>query len=391
MPWKRVEPMEERLRFVVEAGFGVKSMSQLCRDYGISRKTGYKWLKRKEKFGLEGCRERSRAPGSCPHKIPEDVVQRLVALKRLYPEWGPKKLVVLLRDELPGRHVPCASTAGRILGEEGLVEKRSIKRKSSGRAKNNSFTVPKEANDVWGVDFKGWFYTGDHLACHPLTVTDLHSRYLIWCKGHNRQSLSQVKEDFEQIFIQFGLPKAIRVDNGTPFGSSGLGGLTHLSLQWMKLGIDVEFIHPGKPQQNGCHERMHRTLKLEVGLPPEENLFAQQKRFDDWQKQFNDLRPHEALGQRPPVKCYQPSQRIFCGYEPFSYPEYFDTRRVRRDGMFHWNGTLRFIGEAFRKERIGLVRDHENRWLVFAGSMLVGWQPEDKVRVEAIERWSGGR
>lgn len=387
MPWRQVNPMDERVRFVVESQLDLITMSDLCRKYGISRKTGYKWLQRYDEHGLEGFKELSRAPLSCPHKTPDKIASRLIELRQCYPVWGPKKLVALLEHELGVGNAPSPSTAGAILSRHGLVERRKKKRGRSGCVRNHFLSEPKEANDVWAVDFKGWFRTRDSKHCHPLTVTDLHSRYLLCCKGYERQSLSATEKDFKEIFKRYGLPKAIRMDNGTPFGSTGLGGLTSLSVKLLRLGINVEYIEPGKPQQNGSHERMHRTLKLEATLPPEKTLSDQQKRFDSWMVRFNELRPHESLSQKRPADCYNPSARQYIGIPAFEYPSYFETRYVRHDGMFSWEGELRFLGRAFERETVGLIRDHENRWLVFAGDMLVGWLPESGKSVRPLNEY----
>lgn len=389
MPWKQVSPMDERKRFVTECYARHKTMSQLCADYGISRKTGYKWLRRYHEYGEPGLQDRSSAPRNCPHATAGEVVRRLVELREQYPQWGPKKLIVLLDNELGDGTAPSASTAGEILRQHGLVTPRKRKRRSTGHAKQHPLSEPRAANDVWAVDFKGWFRTRDKAACHPLTVSDLYSHYVLLCQGYVRQRLEQVEKDFEQLFQRCGLPKAIRMDNGTPFGSCGLGGLSRLSIKWLKLGINLEFIEPGKPQQNGSHERMHRTLKLEAVIPPARDLAEQQARFDTWRQRFNELRPHEALGQRTPASLYAQSSRSYEGDKKFSYPSYFETRYVRHDGMFSWQGRLRFVGEAFSKDRIGLLRDHEGRWLVFAGDMLVGCQPEENASVQGIESLPG--
>jgi transposase InsO family protein len=376
--------MEERMLFVVEAQLGAKPLSALCRERGISRKTGYKWLKRYDLYGIEGCRERSRAPLSCPHKTHEMVVQRLIELRRIHPVWGPKKLAKLLANEMGLERSVAPSTAGDILKRHNLVQDRKKKREAGGRLRESPLTEPGTPNDVWAADYKGWFRTQDGLPCHPLTVTDLYSRSALWCMGHLRQSLASADRDFDEIFTRNGLPRVIRVDNGTPFGSTGLFGITKLSLKWLRLGIDVEFIHPGKPQQNGSHERMHRTLKLEAIIPPANTLAEQQRRFDNWRKCFNEYRPHEALGQQTPASLYKTSSRIYNGCPEFQYPGYFETRYVRHDGMFSLDGTLRHIGGAFAKERVGLIRDHEERWLVYAGEMLVGWLSGKSKEVRSI-------
>ncbi|WP_319521096.1 IS481 family transposase, partial [uncultured Desulfosarcina sp.] len=313
MPWKRVDPMDERKRFACEAGCGVKSMSELCREYGISRKTGYKWLNRFIENGTSGCRDKSRAPHSCPHKTSDAVVQRLLELREMYPYWGPRKLVVLLGREIGQERAPAPSTAGAILARHGLVGKRRRKRRSFGHVREHHLSTPEKPNDVWAIDYKGWFRTKDGVICHPLTVTDLHSRFVLWCNGHRRQKLVFAERDVKILFAQYGLPRAIRMDNGSPFGSTGLGGLTRLSLSWVRMNIDLEFIKPGRPQQNGCHERMHKSLKLESAQPPARDLATQQRVFDAWRKRFNEIRPHQGLQDRTPAEFYTPSSQRYTG------------------------------------------------------------------------------
>lgn len=386
MPWEKVDPVNERLHFVVEARLGRVNFSQLCREYGVSRKTGYKWLKRFEEEGCPDFSDRSRVPLSCPHKTAPEMVRKVLELKEEYPYWGPKKLAVLLASRVDSGPSPVASTIGKILKEHGLVKRRQRKRKSAGRVRTANFREAKAPNDVWAVDYKGWFRTRDGKPCHPLTVTDLYSRNVLWCGAHPAQSLDHVADDFSLIFRRYGYPSALRMDNGTPFGSTGLGGLTRLSVDWLLRGITLEFIEPGKPQQNGCHERMHRSLKLEATLPPGRDLTRQQWRFDEWRRRFNEVRPHEALKMRTPSSMYTASELEEAAEAIPHYPDYFETRFVRRDGMFSWEGRLRFVGEAFGRKNIGLIRDHEDRLLVFIGDHLLGWLPNESVRVDPLQQ-----
>lgn len=371
MPWKEVNIMDARKCFVAEALAGVGTFSALCRKHGISRQTGYLWLRR---FRECGCiTERSRAPHSCPHKTPEETVTLLLQLRDEYPYWGPKKLV----KELGTRHgikAPSPSTAGCILKKHGLVaDKKPTKRQAGGRLRRHDLLQPNEPNDVWCIDYKGWFRLGDRSLCHPLTITDLWSRFLLDCRCHARQDLGAAMDAMKDVFARYGLPRAIRVDNGTPFGSTGLGGFTALSVWWLRLGISVDFIEPGKPQQNGSHERMHRTLKLEATIPPEHTLVQQQQRLDTWRCRFNEIRPHEALGQVTPSSVYRLSSRRLPHMEAdFAYPSYFEVRQVRRDGMFKWAGSKVFLGQAYVKCRIGLIRNYDENWLVYVGDKLIG-------------------
>ena len=390
MPWKKVNAMEERARFIMEFSSGRDSFTSICRKYGISRETGYKWVQR---FKKSGCiEEHSRAPHTCPHKTPEETVRLLLLLREENPCWGPKKLVKILSDEYGIDVPPAPSTAGEILKKHGLItESRKRRRQSAGRLRRHELSNPTTINDVWSVDYKGWFRLGDRSVCHPFTVSDIFSRYVLACTCFPRQTLEGTKEAMKVVFGEYGLPLVIRMDNGTPFGSTGLGGLTQLSLWWIRLGIAVDFIEPGKPEQNGCHERMHRSLKLEATIPPERNIVEQQKRLDIWRRRFNEKRPHEALGQITPGSIYRASERRLPLKEPdFRYPAYFESRSVRGDGMFHWCGGQVFVGEAYAKCRIGLIRNYDGRWLVYAGEHLIGGilaeEPKHVVPVEKLLR-----
>ncbi|EHJ46064.1 Integrase catalytic region [Solidesulfovibrio carbinoliphilus subsp. oakridgensis] len=385
MPWKKVNPMEERARFIVELSQRRESFAALCRKYGISRETGYKWLRRYQ--AGEGLGERSRVARHCPHKTPDAVVTLLLALRQENPYWGPKKLVRLLQDVHGIEYPPAKSTAGDILKRHGLITATKAKRRQSGgRLRREDLRQPKQANDVWSADYKGWFRLEDRSICHPLTISDIFSRYVLGCYVFPTQTLERTKEAMRRVFMRYGLPRAIRVDNGTPFGSTGIAGLTGLSVWWLQLGIVVDFIAPGKPEQNGCHERMHRTLKLEATIPPSANLREQQERLESWRERFNSHRPHEALDQATPASIYRPSSRRLPRNEPcFEYPSSFESRTVRRDGMFNWEGRQIFLGEAFAKCRIGLTRNYDDRWLVYLGEHLLGgFCPKDPKRVVPV-------
>lgn len=371
MPWKRVDPMEERLRFVLEAANGRYPIAALCRQFGISRKTGHKWLARYHASGLEGLREMSRAPKTCPHRTPDDILGAILDLRRQRPTWGPRKIVAKLA--LQGLSLPAPSTVGDLLKRAGLVEPRQSRRRVGVRSWPGTLTKPQKPNHVWAVDFKGWFRTRDGQPCHPLTVSDLHSRYLICCTPFPDQRGAPVEHIFHYLFDDYGLPAVIRVDNGTPFGSTGPYGLSSLSVGWMKHGIDVEFIRPGCPQDNGSHERMHRTLKAEAARPPESNMVEQAIRLERWRRDFNEQRPHEALGQRTPAQCYERSGRALAGsFQEFEYPNWYEQRRVRADGMIIWKGRRRFIGEAFVASTVGLIEDADGNHDVYLSELLLG-------------------
>ena len=372
MPWKEVLPMEQRVSFVLEVQKQEKSFAALCRGFSISRKTGYKWWERFRELGLQGLGEKSRRPQRSPRASEQKWGRKVIELRERYPWWGPKKL----RAKLIARHgaggVPAASTLGAMLVRAGLVRGRR-RRKAGPTMEHPRLTQAQESNQVWAVDFKGWFRTGDGRRCDPLTVSDLASRYLLCCRALSAQSFEQVRPVLEKLFIQYGLPRTIRVDNGSPFASRGAGGLSRLSVWWMRLGIAVEFIAPGHPEQNAIHERMHRTLKAETVRLAARSLRKQQKRFDAWRRYFNLERPHEALGQQAPALHYQGSQRIYrgLGAEPV-YPSDYGRRRVRSNGEIKWRGRKRFLGEAFVGQLVGLKQIGTDRHEVYFMERLLG-------------------
>ena len=372
MAWRNVSPMEERVRFIFEAQLGLWTMTELCERYGISRKTGYKWQKRFNEQGIDGIRELSRAPKHCPHRTPEEVVKRVLEERQRHPKWGPKKLAQALKRCGDPFQVPAPSTIGGILQRHGLVRRRRRRRGAVGRWPG-TLTEPQRANHVWGVDFKGWFRTGNGQRCDPLTASDLYSRFVLGCRALSGQTTQIVRPVFEKIFTEYGVPEVIRVDNGAPFGSRGPCGLTKLSMWWVQLGIRVEFIEPGHPEQNAVHERMHRTLKDETCCPPKWTHRAQQRRFDQWRREFNFERPHEGLAMRCPAEVYRPSAIAYSKVpKAFSYPRFFEVRRVREAGQISLNGKPRFIGHAFSGIDVGLEPISSEKRLVHVGPLVIG-------------------
>jgi putative transposase len=366
MPWDEPTRMEQRERFIGDLDSCLFTMTELCEHYGVSRKTGYKWAERYAGGGLEGLRDRSRAPKSCTRRIPEEVCAQLVQVRQSHPTWGPRKLLAWLRKREPGSSWPSASTVGGILKRHGLVEGRSRPRApwpSGGRGK----IQPEVPNDVWTGDFKGQFRTGDRRLCYPLTVADLYSRFVLGVEGLDTVSESQSWPVFERLFREYGLPRAIRTDNGIPFAATrAVGRLSHLSVRFLKLGISLDRIDPGHPEQNGSHERMHRTLKQETARPPAASRPSQQERFDQFRSVFNEQRPHEALGQRTPAELYRPSPRPYPAKMPEpEYPGHFEVRSVRLNGEIKWQGELLFVSEALRGERVGLEETGDGVWTVY--------------------------
>jgi len=308
MPWKEMNPMTQKILFIADYLQGGRNFSELCRMYEISRKTGYKWISRFQELGPDGLHEQSRRPKSSPQSTPYPVRKALIQLrtKRRVP-LGAKKIRVLLKKMHPDWEVPSVTTIYKILRQEKLIRSKKVRRRVAPMPQ--PFSPVSEPNDVWSADFKGQFRTADGCWCYPLTIMDHKSRFLLGCRNLKGTRFKPTKAEFEKLFREYGLPWRIRTDNGVPFASISPGGISQLSKWWIRLGILPERIEPGKPQQNGRHERMHRTLKQETTRPPTETMNLQQDRFDLFRQDYNHERPHESLGQQPPASCYQPSSR----------------------------------------------------------------------------------
>ncbi len=371
MPWKETCAMKERLQLVSLYQTGKYTVTELAQQFKVSRKTAHKWLGRFEAEGLSGLDELSRAPHSRPRATPEPVAMAVIRAKQAHPTWGPAKLTPC-PDEAPeiATGWPAVSTRGRILGLHGLVSRRKRRRRASPWFQ--PFLGVDRPNVVWCADFKGWIRTGDGTRCDPLTISDACTRMLLCCQILTRPNHSHVRPVFERVFREYGLPLAIRTDNGPPFASVGAGGLSPLSAWWVKLGIMPERIEPGRPEQNGRHERMHRTLKQEVMKPPAANPQAQQERCDHFLSVYNTVRPHEALGQVPPASLYVASPRQYPEQlGDLEYPPLTEVRRVRSNGQIKWRGELAFVSEALVGELVGITED-KNGWLVSFGPIPLG-------------------
>ena len=357
MPWKDVSPMEQKQRFVSLVQSAHFTMAELCKEFGISRKTGHKWKARHAAGGFAALEEHSRAPKSVTCRTPHEVERWIVAEKQLHPTWGPKKIQRLLTTKHGLERPPVISTVGEVLKRHGMVETRRS-RGAVFKVERSALTVPERCNHVLGVDFKGWFLTADGERCDPLTVTDLYSRFLLRAEGLPQATTRWTMAAFRALFRRQGVPEIIRVDNGAPFASCGPGGLSKLSVWWIGLGIEVQFSRPACPQDNGSHERMHRTMKAECCKPPSANGAAQQQRFDRWRKEFNEERPHEALGMRVPADVYRPSaKRLDERIKPRLYPLGTETRRVSAAGFISLNGGSCYVGESFGGVEIALTED----------------------------------
>lgn len=372
MAWKEVLKMEEICRFVIMADRKEKPFKWLCEEFGVSRKTGYKWLGRYQQYGIKGVQELSRRPYNIPWKTPKKIEKLILKERREHATWGPKKLRQRLIDEYRIEKPPAESTIGEILKRNGVPVK---KRRMRGvfRLALQQLTVPEAANDVWTVDYKGWFRTKDGARCDPLTIMDLYSRYILRVKITPAQTVKWAKKAFKRVFKQYGLPKVIRVDNGAPFASMGIGRLSELSVWWVHLGIRVEFIKPGSPQENGAHERMHETMKAESLKPASLNPRAQQQRLDRWTKEYNEQRPHEGIGMRRPAQLYQASPRRYSEkIKSLIYKSEFKTVKVRSGGHINWQGKKWYIGEALVGSRIGLKALNNTVYEVYFAERLLG-------------------
>jgi transposase InsO family protein len=338
-------------------------VTDLCREYGISRKTGHKYKARFERLGAPGLEDQSRAPKVIPHKTSPEVVELIVAERMQHPTWGPRKLKASLerRFEWP---FPSASAVGGILARKGLVRPR--KKRQRHEPMPTALRTALAPNDIWCIDYKGQFRLGDATYCYPLTVTDQFTRYILGCEGMAAISDEAAREECVEIFRMHGLPAAMRSDNGVPFASTGLGGLTKLSVLWLRLGIFLDRIRPAHPEENGQHERMHRTLKFETARPARANLLQQQERFDEFVDEFNQLRPHEALDMRRPADIYTPSTRRFPDKLPeLRYLACDDVLRVNRSGQIYIAGIGQVpLTTALTGETVGIREERDGRWLV---------------------------
>jgi len=369
MGWKETCAVDERMRFMVAVEKGEESFAAICRRFDVSRRIGYKWRARFEEEGAAGLFDRSRAPLHHPQAIAPDIAEHCLELRRAHPTWGPLKVRAYLERRAPKTAWPAASTIGELFDREGLTVKRRLRRRSP--PSSAPFAHCEAANDVWCIDFKGWFLTGDGERCEPLTISDAHTRYLLRCQALPRTDTEHVWPVLDAAFREFGLPRYMRSDNGSPFASRGAGGLSRLSVKLIKAGVTPERIAPGKPQQNGRHERMHLTLLQEVASPPASSMRDQLKRLRNFQQLYNEERPHQALDNATPAERYQASPRRFDGN--LRSPEYGDqdVRRVRHNGEIKFDGKFIYISDALAGEPVGLA-ESEGYWTVSYGPIILG-------------------
>ena len=370
MPWTETAPMNERMRFVVDCEEDLYSMRELCQRYGVSRKTGYKWLARYDAEGAAGLRERSRAPHHCPHRIAPAVADAVCGARRQHPSWGPGKILQWLGRRAPELELPAPSTAGDLLARRGLVKKRRRRRAYTHPGVVSPTTA--HPNDLWTADFKGHFRTCDGIYCYPLTVADQHSRYLLACQGLPSTQGVGVRPVFDRLFREQGLPRAIRTDNGVPFATTGIHGLSQLNVWWLSLGIQHQRILPGHPQQNGAHERMHRTLKAATARPPQRDLARQQRAFNRFRLLYNEERPHQFLDGRTPASVYRPSPRSYTGrVPPFEYPGHYLLKRVTNAGTIRLKARLLFLANALKQHVVGLEEVDDGIWSIHFCNVLL--------------------
>lgn len=386
MPWKETSAMDQRMQLLGDWLSGDYTKSELARIYGISRPTTDKWIARYEAHGAQGLEEQSRAPHGHPNQTPEAMRVRIVAEKLKHQDWGPKKVMDLLRREWPQGSWPADSTAGAILHRAGLVRPRVRRRRMA--PYTNPFRGCVHPNQTWSADFKGDFRLGNHRRCYPLTVSDNCSRYLLVCQALERHRYEVVRPWLEWAFREYGLPEAIRTDNGPPFASLALGGLSQLAKWWIQLGIRPERIRPGKPAQNGRHERMHRTLKAAV--PPQADLTAQQRHYEAYRAEYNWQRSHEALGRRTPGSQYHASPRPYpAKLPPIEYDSGIIVRRVRHNGELRWQGHLLYVSEVLATEPLGLTRIDNETWELRYSFHVLGTLNERTQTITPAQGWHG--
>ncbi|WP_127600982.1 IS481 family transposase [Nitratireductor alexandrii] len=390
MPWRESSVMEERLRFVARLLDG-EGMSDVCRQFGISRKTGYKIWDRYRQEGLEALCDRSRRPVRYANQLPDQIERLIVETKRGKPHWGARKIRELLVRRLAGEvRIPAKSTVHAVLDRHGLVKRARQRRRF--KAEGTVLSQAAAPNDLWCADFKGEFKTGDGRTCYPLTVSDQASRMILCCEALESTREAPVIEAFLRLFQERGLPAAIRSDNGLPFASpNGLYNLSKLSVWWLRLGIAIERIRPGHPQQNGRHERMHRTLKAETARPPGMNVLQQQDRFDRFVSEFNEERPHEALAMKTPAERYTPASRAYCGLPDVDYPFHDRDILVTACGRICMARKKINVSTVLAGQRLGIKEVDDGIWLVSFMHYDVGYIDLEQRTLQTIDNPFGTR
>ena len=375
-----------RTRFIADALNGrYQSHAELCRHYNISRKTGYKWLRRYQELKWPGLLERSHRPRACPHETPDEIVVALLEMRRRHPTWGAEKLLTVLQKRHPDWELPARSTAHDLLKRNGLVNRKRRRPRFGHPGRGRS--TAQHPNDLWTADFKGQFRMLNGVYCYPLTVLDHFSRFLLGCDALLSTREADALRIFRRLFQEYGLPERIRTDNGVPFATYSLARLSRLAVWWMRLGIRRELIEPGKPQQNGAHERMHRTLKAETTRPPEKNLRTQQRCFDAFRDTYNQERPHQALDLETPGSIYQPAPRrpYPDRLPPVEYPDHFEVRKVSANGGVRWKGRFLNISTVLLHEYVGFEEVDDGLWTVYYATTELGRFDEHNFRITDLQ------
>lgn len=382
MPWKDTTAMEQKLEFINEWRSGNFNFTQLCKEFGISRPTGYKFIKRYREKGLEGLKELGRQPHSHPRQTSDRLVKAIVKLRKAHPRWGAEKIWKLLQKDFELDEIPCVSTISRIIKRNGLV----VSRKRRPRVKPvYPIFDPKTCNEVWSADFKGKFRMGNKRYCHPLTIADSYSRFVFTAKGLYGERFGPTQKEFRRIFREHGLPKQIHTDNGRPFGAiQAIQRLTRLSVWFIEHGVDPVYSDPAHPEQNGRHERMHRDLKAEVTKPPGYNLRAQQRKLNRFVNEYNYQRPHSALGLETPGSVHISSRREYKNrITSWDYPGHFQVRKVCRNGALRWRSTKWvMISTTLIGKHVGLEEIGEGIWRVLYRQKLLGYFEEKVLRIQ---------
>jgi putative transposase len=384
MPWQEQSPMDLRVQFIADWQTDAWTMTELCADYGLSRKTGHKWVERYEAEGARGLHDRSRRPHTSPHVIDRDTIDQLVALRHRHPHWGAKKLLALARRREPERAWPSRSAVCDHLRRAGLIAPR---RRRVGMVPRppSALTVPSEPNQVWTTDYKGEFRTRDGRYCYPFTLRDGCTRFLLRCDARLGTTYAVTRRSFERAFGEYGLPECIRSDNGAPFARPGLGHLSQLAVWWMRLAIRPERIAPGHPEQNGSHEHFHGVLKADTTRPPAAHCQAQDRRFARFRTEYNHERPHEALGDATPASLYTRSpRRLPARLPPLDYDAHLEVRRVSQNGCIRWRGAVVFVSAALAWERIGFEEVDDGVWTVRFGQLALARFDERRHRIQPI-------
>jgi transposase InsO family protein len=380
MPWKETTIMEEKVEFICEWNSGKYTITELCKGFEISRPTAYRLIQRYEKYGIEGLLERSKAPINHPNRTKEEVKKKILCLKKKHKEWGAKKLRILLFNDLPGNEVPSVVTIHNILSRNGLV----CPQKRLRRVKPlYPIFDPKDCNEVWSADYKGKFLMGNKIYCHPLTIADSKSRFLFTAKAHYKENFKSVKTEFTRVFRKYGLPRQVHTDNGIPFGSvSAIQRFTRLSYWFIDLGILPVFSDPAHPEQNGRHERMHRDLKAACASPSAYDLRSQQRRLNSFVKEYNSIRPHEALGMETPAYVHEFSNRPFPEkISPYVYPAHMKTLNVIKNGAMRWKSYYWvYMSRALIGRQVGVEEIGEGVWKVFYRNVFLGYFNEKDIK-----------